>query len=194
VPAINDLKDSFVDKFNSLMIFGCFLVLDSVALFNALFRKSAFSLLILLNLTLHRNKSFPRANNISGLQEEKMKVYKKVAKISRILVAVDGSDNADRAFEYAAYLAKQCEAERLFIINVIEGFARNIDTWRKHDSIVKELEENSRELLERYKSRGAITSLCNTRNHKCSRQCWRRNSKISRQGKNGRDSNGQEGP
>jgi nucleotide-binding universal stress UspA family protein len=76
-----------------------------------------------------------------------------VVKISRILVAVDGSDNGDRAFEYAAYLAKQCEAERLFIINVIEGFARNTDTWRKHDSIVKELEHNSRELLEKYKSR-----------------------------------------
>ena len=76
-----------------------------------------------------------------------------MVKISIILVAVDGSDNADRAFEYAAYLAKQCEAEQLFIINVIEGFARNIDTWRKHDSIVKELEQNSMELLEKYKSR-----------------------------------------
>jgi nucleotide-binding universal stress UspA family protein len=76
-----------------------------------------------------------------------------LVKISRILVAVDGSDNADRAFEYTAYLAKQCEAEQLFIINVIEGFGRNIDTWRKHDSIVKELEQNSRELLEKYKSR-----------------------------------------
>lgn len=76
-----------------------------------------------------------------------------MVKVSRILVAVDGSDNADRAFEYAAYLAKQCEADRLFIINVIEGFGRKIDTWRKHDSIVKELEQNSRELLEKYKSR-----------------------------------------
>lgn len=37
-----------------------------------------------------------------------------VVTISRILVAVDGSENADRAFEYAAYIAKQCEAERLF--------------------------------------------------------------------------------
>jgi nucleotide-binding universal stress UspA family protein len=74
-------------------------------------------------------------------------------KISRILVPVDGSENADRAFEYAAYLAKQCEAEQLFIINVIEGFSRNINTWRKHDSIVKELEQNSRELLEKYKSK-----------------------------------------
>ena len=74
MPAIDDLKDGFVGKFNSLMIFGCFLVLDSVALFNALFRKSAFSLLILLNLDLQRKNHFLRANNISGPREEKMRV------------------------------------------------------------------------------------------------------------------------
>ena len=44
-----------------------------------------------------------------------------MVRISRILVAVDGSENADRAFEYAAYIAKQCEVERLFLINVLEG-------------------------------------------------------------------------
>lgn len=73
--------------------------------------------------------------------------------ISRILVAVDGSENADRAFEYAAYIAKQCEIERLFIINVIEGFGRNISAWAKRDSFVKDLEHNSKELLEKYKSK-----------------------------------------
>jgi nucleotide-binding universal stress UspA family protein len=74
--------------------------------------------------------------------------------ISRILVAVDGSENADRAFEYAAYIAKQCEAEQLFIINVIEGFGIKISAWTKHDSVVKDLEQNSKELLEKYKSKG----------------------------------------
>jgi nucleotide-binding universal stress UspA family protein len=44
-----------------------------------------------------------------------------VVRISKILVAVDGSDNADRAFEYAAHIAKQWEVERLFIIKVIDG-------------------------------------------------------------------------
>ena len=77
-----------------------------------------------------------------------------MVKISRILVAVDGSENADRAFEYAAYIAKQCEAERLFVINVIEGFGRNISAWAKHDSVVKDLELSSKELLEKYKSKG----------------------------------------
>ncbi len=73
--------------------------------------------------------------------------------VSRILVAVDGSENADRAFEYAAYIAKRCEADRLFIINVIEGFGRNLGTWEKHDSIVKEMKQNSKDLLEKYKSK-----------------------------------------
>jgi nucleotide-binding universal stress UspA family protein len=66
--------------------------------------------------------------------------------ISRILVAVDGSENADRAFEYAAYMAKQCEVEQLFIINVIEEFGRSIRAWEKRDSFVKEL-------LEKYRSK-----------------------------------------
>jgi nucleotide-binding universal stress UspA family protein len=76
-----------------------------------------------------------------------------VVRISRILVAIDGSENADRAFEYAAYMAKQCEAEQLFIINVIQEFGRSIRAWEKHDSFVKELEQNSKELLEKYKSK-----------------------------------------
>ena len=76
-----------------------------------------------------------------------------MVKISGILVGVDGSENADRAFDYAAYIAKQCEVERLIIINVIEGFGRNISAWAKRDIVVKDLEYNSKELLERYKSK-----------------------------------------
>jgi nucleotide-binding universal stress UspA family protein len=76
-----------------------------------------------------------------------------VVTISRILVAVDGSENADRAFEYAVYIAKQCEVERLFIVNVIEGFGRSIRAWEKRDALVKDLEQNSKELLEKYKSK-----------------------------------------
>jgi nucleotide-binding universal stress UspA family protein len=76
-----------------------------------------------------------------------------MVELSRILVAVDGSENAERALEYAAYMAKRCEAEQLFIINVIEEFGRNIRTLEKHDSVVKEMEQNSNELLEKYKSK-----------------------------------------
>jgi nucleotide-binding universal stress UspA family protein len=66
-----------------------------------------------------------------------------VVRILKILVAVHGSENADRAFEYAAYIAKQCEVERLFIINVIKGLGRNRAAWEKHDLVVKDLEHNS---------------------------------------------------
>jgi nucleotide-binding universal stress UspA family protein len=85
-----------------------------------------------------------------------------VVEISKILVAVDSSENADRAFEYAAYIAKQCEVERLFIINVIEGFDRNIATWEKHDLVVKDLEHNSKELLEKYKSKALLQAFTTT--------------------------------
>ncbi|HEU0143470.1 MAG TPA: hypothetical protein VFQ47_01675 [Nitrososphaera sp.] len=50
-------------------------------------------------------------------------------------------------------MAKRCEAEQLFIIHVIEEFGRNIRTLEKHDSVVKEMEQNSYKLLEKYKSR-----------------------------------------
>jgi nucleotide-binding universal stress UspA family protein len=85
-----------------------------------------------------------------------------VVKISRILVAVDGSENADRAFEYAAYIAKQCEVEQLFIINVIEGFGRKISAWSKHDLVVKDLEHDSKELLEKYKSKALSQAFTTT--------------------------------
>ena len=35
--------------------------------------------------------------------------------ISKILVAVDGSEDSDKAFEYASYLAKRCEALLLIV-------------------------------------------------------------------------------
>ena len=85
-----------------------------------------------------------------------------MVKISRILVAVDGSENADRAFEYGAYIAKQCEAEQLLIINVIEGFGRNIGAWEKHDSVVKDLEHSSNELLKKYKSKALSQAFTTT--------------------------------
>ena len=73
--------------------------------------------------------------------------------ISRILVAVDGSENADRAFEYADYMAKRFEAEQLLIINVIEVFGPIIREMESHDAFVKDLRQNSKQLLEKYKSK-----------------------------------------
>jgi nucleotide-binding universal stress UspA family protein len=66
--------------------------------------------------------------------------------ISKILVAVDGSKNADKAFEYASDLAKKVGAS-LLILHVFEELA-NIGY-----SIDKEIERNNREMLQKYQSR-----------------------------------------
>jgi len=66
--------------------------------------------------------------------------------ISRILVAVDGSQHADKALEYASNLAKKTAA-RLLIVHVAEEF-RNIGY-----SITKELEQRNRAVLQRYQSK-----------------------------------------
>jgi nucleotide-binding universal stress UspA family protein len=66
--------------------------------------------------------------------------------ISKILVAIDGSKHADKAFEYASDLAKKAEA-RLLIIHVLEELG-NIGY-----SIAKELELRDREMLQKYQSR-----------------------------------------
>lgn len=66
--------------------------------------------------------------------------------ISKILVAVDGSRNADKAFEYASDLAKKVGAS-LLILHVFEELA-NIGY-----SIDEEIERNNREMLQKYQSR-----------------------------------------
>ena len=69
--------------------------------------------------------------------------------ISKILVAVDGSKNADKAFEYASDLAKRVGAS-LLILHVFEEFT-NIGY-----SINEEIERNNREMLQKYQSRAKM--------------------------------------
>lgn len=66
--------------------------------------------------------------------------------ISKILVAVDGSEQAEKAFEYACYLAKRCEAP-LLIVYVVEEFATI------GYSISKEVEHERVEMLKKYENR-----------------------------------------
>ena len=66
--------------------------------------------------------------------------------ISKILVAVDGSSYAEKAFEYASYMAKKC-GSKLLIAHVLEEFVG------VGHSILKELEQRDIELLQKYKSR-----------------------------------------
>lgn len=66
--------------------------------------------------------------------------------ISKILVAVDGSKYADKAFEYASDLAEKVGAS-LLILHIFEELGNvgySIDT---------EMERNNREMLEKYQSR-----------------------------------------
>jgi nucleotide-binding universal stress UspA family protein len=43
--------------------------------------------------------------------------------ISKILVAMDGSESSLKAYEYASFLAKQCDAA-LLIVNIFDTFER----------------------------------------------------------------------
>lgn len=66
--------------------------------------------------------------------------------ISRILVGIDGSEYADKAFEFAVYLAMKTGA-KLLILHVFEELG-NIGY-----SINKEIERDNREMLQRYQAR-----------------------------------------
>ena len=66
--------------------------------------------------------------------------------ISKILVALDGSEYGEKAFEYACYLAKRC-GSALLIVHVLEEFVT------VGHSILKELEEQDQVMLQKYKSR-----------------------------------------
>jgi nucleotide-binding universal stress UspA family protein len=72
--------------------------------------------------------------------------------ISKILVAVDSSSHAEKAFEYASYMAKKC-GSKLLIVHVHEEFVG------VGHSILKELEQRDLEMLQKYKSRAAKESL-----------------------------------
>jgi nucleotide-binding universal stress UspA family protein len=65
---------------------------------------------------------------------------------SSILVAIDGSGYSDRAFEYACKLSLSKEIP-LLITNVIEEYATI------GYSILKELKNSSKELLDKYQTR-----------------------------------------
>ena len=66
--------------------------------------------------------------------------------MSRMLVAVDGSEHADKAFEFALYLAEKTGAN-LLILHVFEELG-NIGY-----SITKEIERNNIEMLQRYQAK-----------------------------------------
>jgi nucleotide-binding universal stress UspA family protein len=77
--------------------------------------------------------------------------------ISRILVAMDGSESSVRAYEYASFLAKKCDAT-LLIVNINDTFERISRNIKEFREIAKQIEEEGGtavtiQVLEDYQSR-----------------------------------------
>ena len=66
--------------------------------------------------------------------------------LSRILVAVDGSEGGKKAFNFAAAISKKFESS-LLIVHIIEEYGT------VGHSIVSELEQDSQRILQRYQSK-----------------------------------------
>jgi nucleotide-binding universal stress UspA family protein len=73
--------------------------------------------------------------------------------ISRILIGIDGSEYADKAFEYATSLAQKFENSHLLIVNIIEKFAT------VGHSISVELERERNEMLRKYQDKASNIGL-----------------------------------
>jgi nucleotide-binding universal stress UspA family protein len=77
--------------------------------------------------------------------------------ISKILVAMDGSDSSLRAYRYASFLAKQCNAA-LLIVNIFDAFDRMLsNTKQEIGEIARQIEAQGGtavtvQLLEYYKA------------------------------------------
>jgi nucleotide-binding universal stress UspA family protein len=77
--------------------------------------------------------------------------------ISNILVAMDGSESSVRAYEYASFLAKKCDAT-LLIVNINDTFERISRNIKEFREIAKQIEEEGGtavtiQVLEDYQSR-----------------------------------------
>lgn len=72
---------------------------------------------------------------------------------SRILIGIDGSKYADKAFEYATSLAQKFENSHLLIVNIIEKFAT------VGHSISVELERERNEMLRKYQDKASNMGL-----------------------------------
>jgi nucleotide-binding universal stress UspA family protein len=73
--------------------------------------------------------------------------------ISKILVGIDGSTHADKAFEYATAFAKRFEESHLLIVNIFEKFAT------VGYSINAELRKDRAEMLKKYLDRAKAMGL-----------------------------------
>lgn len=72
---------------------------------------------------------------------------------SRILVGVDGSVQANKAFDYATSLAIRFEGSHLLIVNIFEKFAT------VGHSITEELQKDREEMLRKYLDKAGTMGL-----------------------------------
>jgi nucleotide-binding universal stress UspA family protein len=76
--------------------------------------------------------------------------------ISKILVAMDGSEMSLKAYQYASFLAKQCDAA-LLIVNIFDTFERISSKIKQELEIGKQIEAEggtavTLQILDDYKS------------------------------------------
>jgi len=72
-----------------------------------------------------------------------------MAKIEKIIVAVDMSKHSKNALDYGSLLAEKCEAE-LVLVNVFDAFERVGSTKKKLEEIADTLRTDSSEKLNEY--------------------------------------------
>jgi len=74
--------------------------------------------------------------------------------LSKILVAVDGSETSKRAFEYASFLAEKCNTS-LLIVNIPDIFERVGSSSKKLQEIAKKIEKGeigNKAMLKKFES------------------------------------------
>jgi nucleotide-binding universal stress UspA family protein len=91
--------------------------------------------------------------------------------ISKILVAMDGSESSVRAYEYASFLAKKCDAT-LLIVNINDTFERISRNIKEFREIAKQIEEEGGtavtiQVLEDYQSRAKDSGIKDVKIIRC---------------------------
>jgi nucleotide-binding universal stress UspA family protein len=85
-----------------------------------------------------------------------------MAKIDKILVAVDMSKHSKNALDYASLMAEKCRAE-LILVNVFDAFERVGSTRKKLEEIAEMLRKDSSGKLNEYVNEARKLGVTNVR-------------------------------
>src|SRR5919198_1212019 len=91
--------------------------------------------------------------------------------ISKVLVGLDGSESSLKAYEYASFLAKQCDAA-LLIVNIFDTFERISSNIKEELEIAKQIEAEGGtavtiQLLDDYKSQPKYSEIKDVKTIRC---------------------------